>query len=58
MATDLYKDLGVSKSAGADEIKKVYKKLAAQLLGVHRRTLYRLTKRYGISLSERDHHHA
>jgi two-component system, NtrC family, response regulator AtoC len=29
------------------------KKLAAQLLGVHRRTLYRLTKRYGISLSER-----
>jgi two-component system, NtrC family, response regulator AtoC len=34
------------------------KKLAAQLLGVHRRTLYRLTKRYGISLSERDHHHA
>src|SRR6186713_2634840 len=31
MATDLYKDLGVSKSAGADEIKKVYKKLAGQL---------------------------
>jgi transcriptional regulator with GAF, ATPase, and Fis domain len=30
------------------------KKLAAQLLGVHRRSLYRLTKRYGISLSERD----
>src|SRR5262244_2970856 len=30
------------------------KKLAAQLLGVHRRTLYRLTKRYGISLSERE----
>jgi transcriptional regulator with GAF, ATPase, and Fis domain len=29
------------------------KKLAAQLLGVHRRTLYRLTKRYWISLSER-----
>jgi two-component system, NtrC family, response regulator AtoC len=29
------------------------KKLAAQLLGVHRRTLYRLTKRYGITLSER-----
>jgi len=29
------------------------KKLAAQLLGIHRRTLYRLTKRYGISLSER-----
>ena len=32
------------------------KKLAAQLLGVHRRTLYRLTKRYGINLSERDSH--
>jgi curved DNA-binding protein len=31
MATDLYKELGVVKSAGADEIKKVYKKLAAQL---------------------------
>jgi curved DNA-binding protein len=31
MATDLYKELGVSKSAGADEIKKVYKKLAGQL---------------------------
>jgi curved DNA-binding protein len=31
MATDLYKELGVSKSAGADEIKKVYKKLASQL---------------------------
>jgi curved DNA-binding protein len=31
MATDLYKELGVSKSASADEIKKVYKKLAAQL---------------------------
>jgi len=30
------------------------KKLAAQLLGVHRRTLYRLTKRYGIPLAERD----
>jgi transcriptional regulator of acetoin/glycerol metabolism len=30
------------------------KKLAAQLLGIHRRTLYRLTKRYGISLSERE----
>ena len=29
------------------------KKLAAQLLGIHRRTLYRLTKRYGISLTER-----
>jgi two-component system response regulator AtoC len=26
------------------------KKLAAQLLGIHRRTLYRLTKRYGIPL--------
>src|SRR5262249_37215826 len=26
------------------------RKLAAQLLGVHRRTLYRLAKRYGISL--------
>jgi len=31
MATDLYKELGVSKSASADEIKKVYKKLASQL---------------------------
>jgi transcriptional regulator with GAF, ATPase, and Fis domain len=30
------------------------KKLAAQLLGIHRRTLYRLTKRYGIPLGERD----
>ena len=28
------------------------KKLAAQLLGIHRRTLYRLTKRYGISPGE------
>ncbi len=28
------------------------KKLAAQLLGIHRRTLYRLTKRYGIPLGE------
>ena len=28
------------------------KKLAAQLLGIHRRTLYRLTKRHGISLRE------
>lgn len=31
MASDLYKELGVSKSASADEIKKVYKKLAGQL---------------------------
>jgi len=31
MATDLYKELGVAKSASADEIKKVYKKLASQL---------------------------
>jgi curved DNA-binding protein len=31
MASDLYKELGVSRSAGADEIKKVYKKLAGQL---------------------------
>src|SRR5207302_5888678 len=30
------------------------KKLAAQLLGIHRRTHYGLTKRYGISLSERE----
>ena len=30
------------------------KKLAAQLLGVHRRTLYRLTKRYRIPLDERE----
>jgi transcriptional regulator with GAF, ATPase, and Fis domain len=30
------------------------KKLAAQLLGVHRRTLYRLTKRYGIPLDKRE----
>src|SRR5215467_7989596 len=29
------------------------KKLAAQLLGIHRRTLYRLTKRHGISREER-----
>ena len=27
---------------------------AMALLGIHRRTLYRLTKRYGISLSERE----
>lgn len=31
MASDLYKELGVSKGASADEIKKVYKKLAGQL---------------------------
>jgi len=31
MATDLYKDLGVAKGASADEIKKVYKKLAGKL---------------------------
>ena len=31
MATDLYKELGVSKNASPDEIKKVYKKLAGQL---------------------------
>jgi transcriptional regulator with GAF, ATPase, and Fis domain len=30
------------------------KKLAAQLLGIHRRTLYRLTKRHGISLGDRE----
>ncbi len=30
------------------------KKLAAQLLGIPRRTLYRMTKRYGIPLAERD----
>src|SRR6266542_4442819 len=30
------------------------KKLAAELLGIHRRTLYRLTKRYGISLAARE----
>src|SRR5262249_9270428 len=29
------------------------KKLAAQILGIHRRTLYRLTKRHGISLAKR-----
>jgi len=30
------------------------KKLAAQLLGIHRRTLYRLTKRHGILRDERE----
>jgi two-component system response regulator AtoC len=30
------------------------KKLAAELLGIHRRTLYRLTKRYGIPLGKRE----
>jgi DNA-binding NtrC family response regulator len=30
------------------------KELAAQLLGIHRRTLYRLTKRYGIPLGRRE----
>jgi curved DNA-binding protein len=31
MSADLYKELGVSKGASADEIKKAYKKLAGQL---------------------------
>jgi curved DNA-binding protein len=31
MATDLYKELGVANGASADEIKKVYKKLAGKL---------------------------
>ncbi len=41
-----------------DHIRRVLKeangnrKLAAELLGIHRRTFYRLTKRYGISLED------
>ena len=48
------------KDVVKDHIRRVLKvagwnkKLAAELLGIHRRTLYRLTKRHGISLSRRD----
>jgi len=48
------------KDVVKDHIRRVLKvagwnkKLAAELLGIHRRTLYRLTKRHGISLSHRD----